>query len=158
MAMTLDIWCCGCAAQVPARLTDGKEVYPHRRDLVAIPFWKCNTCSSHVGCHHRTVDRTRPLGCIPTPALRRARVYIHALLDPLWKSGLISRSAIYGMLSQRLGIEQFHTADIRTIEEARITYRFLRDLAASLHAPGSAGGTQPSSSRPLAVQRGPTKV
>lgn len=79
------IYCCGCKADVGARLTDGREIYPHRADLAALPFWKCDACGNAVGCHHKTKERTRPLGCIPTPELKTARSHIHRVLDPLWE-------------------------------------------------------------------------
>lgn len=78
-----EIYCCGCEKKVPARLTDGAEIYPHRHDLSGLPFWKCDTCGNFVGCHHKTKNRTRPLGCIPTPEIKEARKRIHSLLDPL---------------------------------------------------------------------------
>ena len=122
------IWCCGCTAEIPARLTDGSEIYPHRRDLSALPFWKCDNCGNHVGCHHKTKDRTRPLGNIPTPELRRARGEIHKVLDPIWKSGRTSRRALYAEIARRLGVEEYHTAELRTIEDARRAYRVVRSL------------------------------
>ena len=67
------IWCCGCGKEVDARLTDGAEVYPHRRDLASLPFWKCDACGNFVGCHHKTRERTKPLGCIPTPEIKDVR-------------------------------------------------------------------------------------
>jgi len=30
------IWCCTCQKDVQARLTDGREIYPHRHDLAAL--------------------------------------------------------------------------------------------------------------------------
>lgn len=60
------IFCCCCENDVHARLTDGREIYPHRHDLYSLPFWRCDGCGNHVGCHHKTKDRTRPLGVIPT--------------------------------------------------------------------------------------------
>lgn len=45
------IHCCGCGETVTARLTDGREIYPHRQDLSGLPFWKCDTCGNYVGCH-----------------------------------------------------------------------------------------------------------
>ena len=122
------IWCCGCSAEMPARLTDGREIYPHRKDLASLPFWKCDTCKNHVGCHHKTKDRTRPLGNIPTPELRRARGEIHKILDPIWKRQRMSRSALYAEIARRLGIDEYHTAELRTIQEARAAYRVIRSL------------------------------
>lgn len=127
------IWCCECAENVNARLTDGAEVYPHRADLAALPFWKCDTCGNHVGCHHKTPNRTKPLGCIPNAAIKRMRMAIHGVIDPLWKQGLIKRPAIYAALGGVLGRE-YHTADIRSMDEAKAVYRAaiaLRDRMAA---------------------------
>ena len=117
MAEFRKIWCCGCGDHVSARLTDGSEIYPHRSDLTEIPFWKCDSCGNFVGCHHKTRDRTKPLGSIPTPELREARKQLHFLIDPLWRNGRRSRKALYAAISMKLGRE-YHTAEVNTIEEA----------------------------------------
>lgn len=126
---TRRIYCCACGTEVDARLTDGREVYPHRPDLAALPFWRHDACGGFVGCHHKTTNRTRPLGNIPTPELRNARRHIHALLDPLWQSGRFKRGAIYRAISQEIGRE-YHTAEVRTLDEARQVYRIVRRIAA----------------------------
>lgn len=118
----MKLWCCQCQSDVAARLTNGAEVYPHRPDLADLPRWKCDTCGNHVGTHHKTADPTRPLGNIPSPAIKRARIHIHDLIDPVWKSRIIKRGKLYGALSARLGYE-YHTAEIKTIDEARRVYR-----------------------------------
>ncbi|MCE7028449.1 zinc-finger-containing protein [Jiella avicenniae] len=123
------IWCCGCGAEVSACLTDGGEVYPHRRDLADLPFWKCDGCGNFVGCHHKTRKRTRPLGCIPTPEIKNARQHIHRLIDPLWKSGAMSRRGVYTAIADVLGIPEFHTAEIRSVEEARRVYAAAQSIA-----------------------------
>jgi hypothetical protein len=124
---THPIYCCACESEVQARLTDGSEIYPHHPNLSGLPFWKCDRCGNHVGCHHKTRDRIRPLGNIPTPDLRNARRYIHAILDPLWKERGLSRAAIYQRISERLG-RDYHTAEIRSVEEARQVYRIIGDI------------------------------
>lgn len=116
-----NIWCCACGCAVEARLTDGREVYPHRPDLAALPRWKCDGCGNSVGTHHKTDNPTRPLGNIPTPELKRARQHIHALIDPVWKSKRVKRRKLYGHLSDALGYE-YHTGDIKTVDEARRVY------------------------------------
>lgn len=116
------LFCCSCADYVDARLTDGAEIYPHRPDLHSLPFWKCDTCENHVGCHHKTKNRTKALGNIPSPELRKARGHIHALIDPLWKSGRIKRGALYNRMTDKLGWN-YHTASLRTIDEARKAYK-----------------------------------
>jgi hypothetical protein len=47
-----------------------------------------------------------------------ARKHIHAILDPIWKSGKRNRRELYGKLSSRLGYE-YHTGEIKDIDEAR---------------------------------------
>ena len=129
----MNLHCCGCDKDVSARLTDGSEIYPHRPDLYPLPFWKCDLCGNYVGCHHKTKNRTAPLGCIPTPELKRARNFIHALLDPIWQSGKQGRSQLYAEISKRVGWK-YHTAKIRNIEEARKVYKIVRELNAELAA------------------------
>lgn len=125
------IYCCGCQSSVEARLTDGREVYPHRKDLAELPFWSCDACGNFVGCHHKTRDRTRPLGCIPTPEIKAARQHIHKVLDPIWRSGRFGRRELYSMIAHMLGIEEYHTAEIRSVEQAREVYRIVREIGAS---------------------------
>jgi hypothetical protein len=122
------IWCCAYNCNIDARLTDGGEIYPHRADLKSLPFWKCDECNNFVGCHNKTKNRTAPLGCIPTPELKEARKHIHALIDPIWQSGKMGRKELYSAISERIGWT-YHTAKIRSMEEAREIYRIARDYA-----------------------------
>lgn len=123
------IYCCGCKTEISARLTTGKEVYPHRDDLFNLPFWKCDICKNYVGCHHKTAERTKPLGNIPTKELKSARQHIHKILDPLWKNKIMPRGKVYGIISEKLGYS-YHTAEIKTVEEARKVYAIVKELAA----------------------------
>ena len=127
----MEIYCCACEKDVKARLTDGKEIYPHRADLGDLPFWVCDTCRNYVGCAHKSRDRTRPLGNIATPELRNARQHIHAILDPLWKSGKVSRSELYTYLSEEVGYE-YHTAELCTLDEARKVWRLVNEYSKRL--------------------------
>jgi hypothetical protein len=122
------IYCCGCEKDVQARLTNGKEIYPHRNDLHSLPFWKCDTCRNYVGCHHKTKNRTNPLGVIPTKEIMNARREIHKLIDPLWKSGMFNRRKLYSKISEKVGWE-YHTACIKSVEEARKVYRAISEVA-----------------------------
>ena len=119
------IYCCNCAREVDARLTTGKEIYPHRPDLWDLPFWKCDDCGGHVGCHHKTKNLTRPLGCISSPEIIKARKEIHKLIDPLWRGKFITRRKLYQAISEHLGYE-YHAGEIRSLEEARKVYRFVK--------------------------------
>lgn len=124
----MGLYCCGCQAEVAARLTDGREIYPHRPDLHGLPFWRCDDCGCFVGCHYKSKNRTAPLGCIPTPALRMARRRLHAVLDPLWQSGQMTRGEVYAEISARLGTP-FHTAELRSIEDAQKALAVVEHLA-----------------------------
>ena len=122
------IHCCGCNEKIEARLTDGSEIYPHRKDLASLPFWKCDKCGNYVGCHHKTNNKTNPLGCIPTPEIKSARHHIHLILDPIWKAGKMKRKDIYTFLSEKTG-RKYHTASIRSVEEARHVYKLIKELS-----------------------------
>lgn len=128
ITMDKEMYCCGCEKKVTSRLTDGMEIYPHRKDLFSLPFWKCDTCGNFVGCHYKTKNRTAPLGCIPTAVIRQARKQIHALIDPLWKSGQWSRKSLYAEISKRIGYK-YHTANIRSIDEARCILSIAKELS-----------------------------
>lgn len=119
------LYCCGCKERVVPILIYGTDVYPHRIDLADKLFWYCIACGNYVGCHP---GGDRPLGNIPTPELRKARQHIHAILDPIWKSKRLSRSAIYAMISEQVGWN-YHTAKIRTIEEARKVYQIVQGIS-----------------------------
>ena len=123
----MKIYCCSCDKDIEARLTDGSEIYPHRTDLYSLPFWVCDICNQFVGCHHKTKDRTKPLGVIPTTAIKNKRKEIHSLLDPLWKSNKVSRSKIYSHLSKQLG-KEYHTATIKSLHEADMVISSLKEM------------------------------
>lgn len=129
MSEAREIYCCGCGGRVSARLTNGAEVYPHRRDLAKLPFWVCDTCANFVGCHHKTSAPTNPLGCIPTPEIKRARIEIHKILDPIWRNGKASRGDVYAKVAQEMGQKKYHTANIRSVEEARRVYLAVLKIA-----------------------------
>lgn len=120
------IFCCCCACIVQPELVTGSDVYPHRDDLGHKKFWRCLGCANYVGCHP---GGKRPLGNIPTPELRKARQHIHAILDPLWKSGRIGRGAVYARISERIG-QEYHTGEIKSVEDARNIYRIVKEIAA----------------------------
>lgn len=121
------IYCCECKEDVEARLVTGKVIYEHRPDLYKLPFWQCPTCLNFVGCHHKTNNPTTPLGCIPTKEIKELRKQIHSIIDPMYKFGNVSRKEIYIHLNNILGWE-YHTAKIRTVEEAHNILEILKSL------------------------------
>lgn len=125
------IYCCYCTKDVKPRLTDGREIYPHRKDLSNLPFWICRDCGNYVGCYHKTSDRTKPLGIIPTSRLRKARGHIHQILDPLWKRkpARFKRKQLYQAIAKHMGWREFHTGEIRTLDDAREIYLFVKRLS-----------------------------
>lgn len=58
---------------------------------------------------------------------------IHDIIDPLWRSGAISRKAVYQAMSDRLGRE-YHTAEIRSLDEANAILIVARDYAAKIES------------------------
>jgi hypothetical protein len=84
-----------------AALLKGRDIYPHRGDLCDKPFYACRPCGAWVGCHPGT---TKPLGRLADQHLRKAKMRVHALLDPLWRSGQIKRSSVYARLADHMGI------------------------------------------------------
>lgn len=118
----MKIYCMGCEQEVEARLTNGAERYPHRPDLKDIPQWTHDACGTWVGTHHKSGTPTKPLGILATKEMFRARIAIHDLLDPIWKSGIRHRGQVYSHMAKALGY-QYHTGEIRTMEEARKVWR-----------------------------------
>ena len=96
---------CGNAAE----LKTGHHVYPHRPDLAHLKIWACDPCDAWVGTHKNSPTHA-PLGRLANAELRRAKMAAHAAFDPLWKSGQMSRSKAYTLLSQKMGLtkEQTH--------------------------------------------------
>lgn len=119
----MKIFCVACEKEISARLTDGEEAYPHREDLHTLPFWKCDACGNHVGCHHKNGE-IAPLGCIPTKELKKIRMEIHRKLDPLWQSGMMPRKEIYSRLSKVIG-RPYHTGDTRSVQECKVIIEHL---------------------------------
>ena len=130
------IYCTGCEELVDARLTGGREVYPRRPDLFRLAFWKCDTCGALVGCHHKNEKRNRPLGYLATPEIRRWRMKIHQLLDPLWQNGLVKRKTLYKKISRALGHE-YHNAQLYDAEEAQFVYDIVKGIKDTLDPPRS---------------------
>lgn len=86
-----------------ADLVTGCAIYPRRRDLADKWFYRCVPCDARVGCHVGTKP-PKPLGRLANAELRGLKQQVHALFDPLWRSGTMSRNGAYAWLSKSLGI------------------------------------------------------
>lgn len=152
--------CCGARA----RLTDGREVFPHRPDLARKPVWLCDACKGYVGCHR---GGHVPLGIPATAPVRAARRGVHLALDPIWETAWEhraylgaprgarrgiqkrARERVYAYLADRLGItrEECHAAmfDAARCEAALavldgLTYGTVREWARAQEAAARAAG------------------
>jgi hypothetical protein len=122
-----EIFCTGCNDDVEARLTNGKEMYPHRADLARRPFWVHDACGAFVGTHYKTRDHLKPLGSLATKEVKQWRMRIHQLLDPLWQSGKIKRGDAYARISKALG-HTYHTGEIYNAEEGEFVYAIVKAM------------------------------
>ncbi len=130
----MTIYCTGCEIDVEARLTSGAEMYPHRPELASLPFWIHDECGAFVGTHHKAKSGLRPLGFLATKEVKRWRMMIHQLLDPMWQNGLIKRKHAYARLSKALG-HTYHTGEIYSAEEGEFVYNLVQEMRQEL-APG----------------------
>jgi len=129
----MKFYCVKCEKEIIARLTDGEEIYSHRPDLYDLPFWVCDGCKNYIGCHHKTKNRTQPLGRnIPTKELRNARQQIHKILDPIWKSKKMKRKKLYNLIAEKMGRKKYHTGDMYSMNEARKVYQVVAEINNSL--------------------------
>lgn len=127
--MNVKVYCCNCKKEVDTNTLTGKEIYPHRPDLSHKVIYQCVYCLGTVGSHD---ESKLPLGCIPSPEIKEARQHIHKLIDPLFLSKKINRKHLYNKIAKKLGIKEYHTAEIRDIEYARKVYRVCLDIKKEL--------------------------
>jgi zinc-finger-containing domain len=116
-----------------AEFATGADIYPHRPDLGALNFWRCQPCGAFVGCHKagsyrfeddRKIahDGTEPLGRLADAELRRAKMAAHAAFDPMWKARGMGRRQAYAWLADRLRlpVERTHIGEFDAATCARV--------------------------------------
>ena len=94
-------------------MSSSETIY-HGRDFG--PVWICTPCEAWCGCHKQT---NVPLGRLANLELRRAKMSVHSVFDPLWQDWLtaypgaqppyghlarIARTRTYRWLAEQLGI------------------------------------------------------
>lgn len=111
-------------------LVAGAIMYPHRKDLYDLKFWRCEPCDAYVGCHKRS---TKPLGTLANAELREARKRAHKAFDDIWRMGFKPRSSAYTWLASVLGIPK-RSCHIAMMTEAQCantvaaSERFFEDI------------------------------
>ena len=82
-------------------------------------------CDAYVGCHK---DTGLPKGSLANGKLRKARIKVHSILDPMWRGGGIKgqRSKVYKWLSKGMGIkpEDCHVG-MFNLEQCKSAIEFL---------------------------------
>jgi len=101
----------------------GKEIYPHRKDLYCMTFYRCN-CQpggAYVGCHGTS---EKPLGRLANKELRQAKSAAHRAFDPLWRHKLMKRQEAYKWLGKQMNkagsdchIGMFDVSECRKVVE-----------------------------------------
>lgn len=98
----IKVECPYCKGQ--AKLVDSKIIYGKSYGLI----WLCAPCNAYCGVHKNSHDHA-PLGTPANAELRKLRLKVHELFDPLWKTGRHTRNAAYGILSTFVGIRKKDT-------------------------------------------------
>lgn len=93
---TVTVTCPYCGGDAPP--VSSREVYAGR-DFGTI--YLCRPCGAYVGSHKGTGE---PLGTPANAELRDLRRKAHAALDPLWRSGRMTRTDAYRWLALRMGL------------------------------------------------------
>ena len=118
----IDILCPYCGAK--AQLMDSAAVYGQSYGMI----WACLPCDAYVDCHKSGANHP-PLGTLANKELRAWRIRAHANLDPLWKSGRMSRKSVYKILQDAMQLSkgQAHIAML-DIEECKEVIRICKEL------------------------------
>lgn len=118
------ITCPYCNAET--KLVTGDVIYPHRIDLRDRQFYLCRPCDAYVGTHKGT---TKPLGRLANAELRALKQEVHAVFDPLWRSGNRSRKEAYQWMAEQLGIpfSECHVG-MMDVETCRRAIEVLREV------------------------------
>jgi hypothetical protein len=86
----------------PAEWVPNSEVYG-RNYGKSYMIWLCRPCDAYVGCHNNTKNpKGRLFANRPLHAARRAA---HAVIDPIWQSGVYTRATVYKRLNEAFGRE-----------------------------------------------------
>lgn len=107
--------------QKEAIWTENKAIYGKNYGK-SFMIWLCSPCDAYVGCHNNT---KKPLGIITNKEGREWRKKAHAIFDPLWKSGQMSRDRAYELLNSHFK-RDVHIGE-SDIETCKDIIDFLKD-------------------------------
>jgi len=100
--------CNVCGSFKSVILTDSFVIYGTSYGNIYL----CTKCRSYVGVHdnpnndHGEVDA--PKGLLADEDMRKLRRQAHALFDPMWKEGKLSRTGAYKVLMRVTGVDKKH--------------------------------------------------
>jgi len=100
----IQVFCPYCGKE--AEWVENKAIYG-RNYGKSYMCYLCNDCDAYVGCHNNT---RKPLGIMANRELRDWRKKVHAVIDPIWKTGKLPRDVVYARLSEALGY-RYHTGE-----------------------------------------------
>lgn len=102
---------CDCCGDDLVTLASNSAIYG--REYGDWPYvYLCMVCGAFVGCHPHSIY---PLGTMTDNVTRSMRRALHAMVDPLWKSGARSRGEVYGLLARLMNFprgRRFHVGEL----------------------------------------------
>lgn len=126
-------YCEHCKVLISRAIGVDEVGYPYSMDYG--PVWVCPKCDAYVGSHKGT---GAPLGTAANAELRQARMEVHRVFDPIWRSGAVSRSKAYTMLSYKmqfmLGNKSAHIGQMN-YEQCMVAREIAFELADMLKVP-----------------------
>lgn len=126
-------YCCNCKQLQSCELVSGCDIYGSGTKYDWAYFFRCPDCGEYVGAS----QTYEPLGTIPTKEIRALRSQIHAVIDPIWKSGRLKRGEVYKSMAKALGILEYHTAELSTPEIALQALEVAHSLKETLAREGN---------------------
>lgn len=126
----MKVLCQECNKMVEAKIVKGDVIYPHRTDLYHLDFFQCPICGNYKEIQQGEKN-SKLLIVLPTPEVRQARMRVHNIIDPLWKSKKIKRDEIYKRLSKELHCD-YHNNNCIDLERLEKAYRIALEIQSEL--------------------------
>ena len=99
---------CDCCGEPTVTLTSNSTIYG--REYGDWPYvYLCMLCGASIGTHPHS---DYPLGLMADKETRTLRTALHAIIDPAWKEGQISRGELYQVMAEGMGLQRFHVGDL----------------------------------------------